>query len=143
MQNLKNITVNIAPADHDSLDARDYSGAQVVVNPDNAPMTFYAAQDEAGKIVGSVQVGAADRKAVAALVGNWIAQGYPVSRMTYKAMNKVLREQQKALDAEGRIDPPVALAPVPAPAPAPATPSWVGALPAPAIQAATDESLVE
>jgi len=51
-------------------------------------------------------------------VGNWIAQGHAVHRMAYKAMNKLLREQQKVLDAENKdvvISEPEAPAPAVAP----------------------------
>jgi hypothetical protein len=52
---------------------------------ENEP-AFYIALGEAGLLARSVSVNAADRKTVAALVGNWIAEGFhpqPVDLKTY------------------------------------------------------------
>lgn len=83
----------------EELSARDYADTQVIEQPDARPMTYYTAQTSNGDIVGTVQINPNDRKATGALVGGWIAAGLQIDCKTYKELNKVLREQQKALDA--------------------------------------------
>ena len=115
---MKSITLNLSSAEDAGMSVRDFDRANVAAVVDAAPLTFYVALDHAKKIVGSAQVNPDDRKAIGALVGNWIAQGHAVHRMAYKAMNKLLREQQKVLDAENKdvvISEPEAPAPAVAP----------------------------
>lgn len=120
---MKSITLNLSPAEDAGLSVRDFDGANVADIVDAAPLTFYVALDHAGQIVGSAQVSAEDRKAIGALVGNWIAHGHALHRMGYKAMNKLLREQQKVLDAASKepvsVDPE---SPAPAGSPGQASP---------------------
>lgn len=95
------IVLNIGnKQDEKILTQDDFYETPSVSHVDNAELTFYTAQDREGNITGTAQVNPIDRKVIGALVGNWIAAGYAVSRKTYKEMNKILREQQKTKDAQ-------------------------------------------
>lgn len=99
---MKSITLNLESNTDQLLSVRDYADVNIVPKPDSAALTFYVAQDHSGTVVGTVQVNSEDRRAIGALVGNWIAQGLAVQRMSYKAMNKLLRAQQKELDESNK-----------------------------------------
>ncbi|RQR65523.1 hypothetical protein DIE18_03480 [Burkholderia sp. Bp9125] len=69
--------------DGQALTPADFADKPLTV--ENEP-AFYIALGEDGLLARSVSVNAADRKTVAALVGNWIAEGFhpqPVDLKTY------------------------------------------------------------
>lgn len=94
------IVLNIGSKQDEKMLTQNDFNETPMIHVDNADLTFYTAQDESGAIIGSAQVNPVDRKVIGALVGNWIAAGFVVSRKTYKEMNKIVREQQKIKDAQ-------------------------------------------
>lgn len=92
------ILVLSAQPEQNELTTKDFEGSKIL-NVDSPDMTYYVAQDSEGDVQGTALIKPNDRKTIGALVGNWIASGFAVSRMTYKAMNKLLRELQKAKEA--------------------------------------------
>jgi len=89
-------------AQPESLTAKDFENAKVL-SVDAPEMTFYVAQDSDKTIQGTVLIKPNDRLATGALVGNWIASGFSVQRLTYKALNKLMRDLQKEKDASAVI----------------------------------------
>lgn len=61
---------------------------------------FYVALDEKGNLVRSVTKCHTDRKNVAAIVGNWLAEGFLVNCCDMKGMMKLLRTTSKASASE-------------------------------------------
>lgn len=88
------------PAQPD-LTHRDFTGAPDLAIIDNASLTYYVAQEATedplvhGKVCGSTLVSQNDRKVVGALVGNWIASGYVVSRMSHKQFVSTVKKLTK------------------------------------------------
>lgn len=73
----------IEPSADTALTPQDFADKQVVVETEPA---FYVALGQSGLLERSVSVTVEDRKTVAALVGNWIAEGYqpiPCDLKTY------------------------------------------------------------
>lgn len=95
-----------------SLTPSDFADKGLAVSSEPA---FYVALDAAGLLVRSVSVTVEDRKTVAALVGNWIAEGFqplPVDLKTYAKHVRNLVNAGKAAKAE---DAPAGAPPAPPP----------------------------
>lgn len=102
--NVKTLVLNLG--DHPKeMTADQFADVQTVQHPYAPKLTYYTAQDNSGKIVGSVMVSPEDRKAQAALVGGWIAAGYQIDVKTFKDLSKILREEQKAIDDAAKPKP--------------------------------------
>ncbi len=69
---------------------------------------FYVAVDKEGRMVRSVSVTAEDRKVVAALVGNWIAEGFQPVPCNIKQYAKHVRNLAVALKPTADGDAPAA-----------------------------------
>jgi hypothetical protein len=77
-----------ATANGQALEPADFADKALVV--ENEP-AFYIALGADGLLARSVSVNAADRKTVAALVGNWIAEGFHPIPVDLKVYAKHLR----------------------------------------------------
>lgn len=82
------IVISGLDAQQKGLSPQDFSDKPLTV--ETAP-AFYVALDANGLMVRSVSVTAADRKVVAALVGNWIAEGFQPVPCDIKAYAKHVR----------------------------------------------------
>lgn len=98
------VVVKMASTTERKLQPADFSSAsdpRVILEP--AEVAFYVAMNEDGKIERSVMASAADRQVVAALVGNWIAEGFDVKRISAKEYIKHLRVM--VASASAKIEP--------------------------------------
>lgn len=64
------------------------------VSAEKSELSFYVAIDDQGGMVRCVTECNLDRKNVASIVGNWLAEGYSVERRDAKGMAKLLRMHQ-------------------------------------------------
>lgn len=88
--------IDLNPGTPKSLTPEDFAGKDVVVKVEPA---FYVALGENGLLVRTVSVALEDRKTVAALVGNWIAEGFtpvPCDIKTFAKHVAALNKAQKA-----------------------------------------------
>lgn len=82
----------IAQDTNTDLTPKDFADKPLTVQNEPA---FYVALDDAGCVVRSVSVTVEDRKVVAALVGNWIAEGFLPTPCDLKGYTKHLRNTAK------------------------------------------------
>lgn len=85
-------------AEAKTLAPSDFTDKSLVVQTEPA---FYVALDANGHVIRSVSVTVEDRKVVAALVGNWIAEGFQPIPCDLKNYMKHLRATAKAKAALG------------------------------------------
>lgn len=98
----------IEPSEVAALSPQDFADKQVVVESEPA---FYVALGQTGLLERSVSVTIEDRKTVAALVGNWIAEGYqpiPCDLKTYARYVRTLVAANKPAKSEEPVPAPVA-----------------------------------
>lgn len=72
-----------------------FADKQCAVQDRPAEIAFYVALDGNRALVRSVSDSLTDRKNVASLIGNWVAEGYIVERHDLKSMAKLLRAAGK------------------------------------------------
>lgn len=113
------VSVVMHPEKEQKLTPQNFETAPVSV-PAAGEMAFYGAFNEQGAMERCVSSHIGDRKVVAALVGNWVAEGYNVQRMARKEMVKQLRKIDAA--AKEEADRVISQAATPAAA-APSTPA--------------------
>ncbi len=93
------VSVVMHPEKEQKLSPQNFESAPVSV-PAAGETAFYGAFNEQGAMERCVSSHIGDRKVVAALVGNWVAEGYNVQRMTRKEMVKQLRKIEAAAKEE-------------------------------------------
>lgn len=93
------VSVVMHPEKEQKLSPQNFEAAPVSVQS-AGDVCFYGAFNEQGVMERSVTSHIGDRKVVAALVGNWVAEGYSVERMTRKEMVKQLRKIEAAAKEE-------------------------------------------
>ena len=113
------VSVVMHPEKERKLTPQNFETAPVSV-PAAGETAFYGAFNEQGAMERCVSSHIGDRKVVAALVGNWVAEGYNVQRMARKEMVKQLRKIDAA--AKEEADRVISQAATPAAA-APSTPA--------------------
>jgi len=97
------IVIESAVGNGQPLEPKNFADAPLTV--DNEP-AFYVALDAEGLLARSVSVTTEDRKTVAALVGNWIAEGFqpaPADLKTYAKHVRALVAARKPAKAEGEL----------------------------------------
>ncbi len=82
------LVVDLAGADGKALTPADFADKPLTISNEPA---FYIALDDKGIMVRNVSVNIADRKNVAALVGNWIAEGFTPVPVDVKGFAKHVR----------------------------------------------------
>lgn len=90
------VVIKIGEDENRGVSHEHMTGIKIVEQPDTpAGPTYYAAINASGEIVNSVQISGDDRMSLGVMVGNWIASGLAVHRMTYKAFRKAMDDAQK------------------------------------------------
>jgi hypothetical protein len=91
----KGVLIEMQKTPETKLATADFQDKPLTVAPAGAPF-FYVALNENGVMERCVANSLADRKTIAALVGNWVAEGYLVERCSTKVLMKHLRVIDKA-----------------------------------------------
>ena len=87
------VSMGSPPVDR-KLEINDFAEKpQTIVPP--VEMSFYVALNAQGVLERCVSTATVDRKAVAALIGNWVAEGYLPALVSPKELTKLLRDVEK------------------------------------------------